>query len=51
MRPEDRLEKMLDQALEMTFPASDPIAIYVPDRGSVAENHQEQTSDLLPLAA
>jgi hypothetical protein len=28
---QDRTELMLDQALEMTFPASDPIAIYVPE--------------------
>jgi hypothetical protein len=29
---QDRTELMLDQALEMTFPASDPIAIYRPER-------------------
>ncbi len=29
MRAEDHIERMLDQALEMTFPASDPFTIYV----------------------
>ena len=28
---QDRTESMLDQALEMTFPASDPITIYLPE--------------------
>jgi hypothetical protein len=31
MSTEDRLDRMLDHALEMTFPASDPIAIYMPE--------------------
>lgn len=26
---EDRIDKALDAALEMTFPASDPIAVYI----------------------
>ena len=29
---QDRTDAMLDQALEMTFPASDPFTIYFPDR-------------------
>ena len=29
---QDRLTQALDQALEMTFPASDPIAITPPER-------------------
>ena len=30
MRNEDRVDALLDQALEMTFPASDPFTIYSP---------------------
>ena len=30
MRNEDRVDALLDQALEMTFPASDPFSIYSP---------------------
>ncbi len=30
MRTEDHVDRMLDAALEMTFPASDPIAVYLP---------------------
>ena len=28
---EDRTNSALDSALEMTFPASDPIAVYIPE--------------------
>jgi hypothetical protein len=31
---DDRMNAALDDALEMTFPASDPIAIYMPDERS-----------------
>jgi hypothetical protein len=31
MRTEDRLDRMLDEALEMTFPASDPFTVYMPE--------------------
>lgn len=31
MKAEDRIEAMLDHALEMTFPASDPFTIYFPE--------------------
>jgi hypothetical protein len=31
MRLEDRIDAMLDHALEMTFPASDPFTIYFPE--------------------
>ena len=31
MKKVDRIESMLDQALEMTFPASDPYALYFPE--------------------
>ena len=32
MKFEDRTDAMLDHALEMTFPASDPFTIYFPER-------------------
>jgi hypothetical protein len=28
---DERVDRMLDEALEMTFPASDPITVPVPD--------------------
>ena len=31
MRLEDRIDAMLDYALEMTFPASDPFTVYFPE--------------------
>ena len=31
MRVEDRIDAMLDHAIEMTFPASDPFTIYFPE--------------------
>jgi hypothetical protein len=31
MRVEDHVDAMLDYALEMTFPASDPFTVYCPD--------------------
>ena len=31
MRVEDHVDTMLDSALEMTFPASDPFTIYFPE--------------------
>lgn len=31
MRTEDHMDRMLDQALEATFPASDPISLYMPE--------------------
>ena len=31
MRTEDRVDAMLDHALEMTFPVSDPFTIYFPE--------------------
>ncbi|MGQ0749801.1 MAG: hypothetical protein ACT4PS_04635 [Betaproteobacteria bacterium] len=31
MNAEDRIEAKLDYALEMTFPASDPFTIYIPE--------------------
>ncbi len=37
MRAEDRVDAMLDHALEMTFPASDPFTIYFPEVASANE--------------
>ena len=31
MKLEDRIDAMLDSALEMTFPASDPFTVYFPE--------------------
>ena len=31
MRTQERLDRMRDEALEMTFPASDPFTIYMPE--------------------
>lgn len=31
MNAEDRIEAKLDYALEMTFPASDPFTVYIPE--------------------
>lgn len=31
MRVEDHVDAMLDYALEMTFPASDPFTVYCPE--------------------
>ena len=31
MRTEDRFDRMLDEALEMTFPASDAFTVYMPE--------------------
>ena len=42
---------MLDQALEMTFPAGDPIAVYVPENDGTMDNGEKETSDSLPFAA
>ena len=46
MRHEDRIDAMLDYALEMTFPASDPFTVYFPEvepdeeSAEVARDHQ-----------
>jgi hypothetical protein len=46
MRIEDRVDAMLDQALEMTFPASDPISVYIPEASAV----EAKVSELDTLA-
>jgi len=53
MRIEDHVDRMLDEALEMTFPASDPFTVYRP----VVETHREsgalalETTTSFPTAA
>ena len=45
---EDHVSDALDAALEMTFPASDPVAVYIqesePTRGPQASHHGEEVS-------
>jgi hypothetical protein len=54
MEINDRLDRSLDLALELTFPASDPISVYIPKvddvgkrtpdtktPGAVASRHKE----------
>jgi hypothetical protein len=40
MNAEDRTNAMLDHALEMTFPASDPFTVYFPE----VERERDSTS-------
>jgi hypothetical protein len=42
MNAEDRMDAMLDHALEMTFPASDPFTIYVPEAVRDARRRRER---------
>jgi hypothetical protein len=55
MNTEERIDRMLDEALEMTFPASDPFTVYMPDRKIVQNAGREQgessPSGLQALAA
>ena len=46
MNAEDRIDMKLDYALEMTFPASDPFTVYMPevhhdDEGTLAAQSPE----------
>jgi hypothetical protein len=52
MRTEDRLDRLLDEALEMTFPASDPFTVYMPEV-DVAEDRafDQETITPFPIAA
>lgn len=45
MKAEDPIEAKLDYALEMTFPASDPFTIYIPEanRALAASRFRAQT--------
>jgi len=46
---EDRLDEALDAALEMTFPASDPIAVYIVEpRSSSKTCHTTQLAQRKP---
>ena len=40
---EDRTSNALDRALEMTFPASDPIAVYMPEERTVDYERRDLT--------
>lgn len=50
MTAQDRMNRALDAALEMTFPASDPIAIYAPEepRARSGEDSAASTSRETP---
>lgn len=53
MRTEGRLDRMLDEALEMTFPASDPFTVYMPE-GDIVEDRafvRDEEAQSLPMAA
>jgi hypothetical protein len=41
---EQSLDSRLDEALEMTFPASDPIAVHSPDPRSPRPQRSEESS-------
>ena len=45
MTANERMNRALDAALEMTFPASDPIAIYTPEEPS-----SRASADSIPAA-
>lgn len=38
--PEEKVQEQLDDAVEMTFPASDPIAIPAPGKGETQRRSQ-----------
>lgn len=41
---DDHVSDALDAALEMTFPASDPVAVYIPESDSDARPQVRTTS-------
>lgn len=41
----DRINNALDAALEMTFPASDPIAVYIAESEPKAEDLRHKTEE------
>jgi hypothetical protein len=45
MTKDDSMDRALDAALEMTFPASDPIAVYAYDPRSDAEEVRDEAVD------
>lgn len=48
---EQSLDSRLDEALEMTFPASDPIAVHLPDPPSTRPPRTEESSFGGPISA
>jgi hypothetical protein len=48
--PELTLDTRLDEALEMTFPASDPIAVHSSDPRPTRPPHTEETSSHSPVS-
>lgn len=52
MRTADRIDKMLDEALEMTFPASDPFTIYIPEANAAEDGVLDpEIEGVFPIAA
>ena len=47
-KSERALDARLDEALEMTFPASDPIAVHSPDPLPPAPPHTEKPAPAVP---
>jgi hypothetical protein len=45
MTRDERMDRALDAALEMTFPASDPIAVYMDEPRSRVAKANEKTSE------
>ena len=51
-KSEQTLDARLDEALEMTFPASDPIAVHASDpRAATRPPHTEENSFSGPVSA
>jgi hypothetical protein len=48
---EQSLDSRLDEALELTFPASDPIAVHSPDPRSTRSPRTEESSFGGPVSA
>jgi hypothetical protein len=46
MRSANAIERALDEALSMTFPASDPVAISVPAAPQAADVHQRGAASI-----
>ena len=45
MTPDEHREQLLDEALEATFPASDPLAITLPSSSNDDEGDDQRESD------
>jgi hypothetical protein len=50
-KSEQTLDSRLDEALEMTFPASDPIAVHLSDPRPTCPPHTGKTSSGGPVSA